>query len=177
VQYATINDALAILRDIVGLDNNATVVTHDFNSNGVLDLEDALLVLRGLVGSGIPQRFVVHGGENVSELKPLCVELEWQIVQDWRAYREIHNEVELSIEYYLGTYRGSVVIVIDTNPTGIMWRLEIGEKVFHVCSGAPILVWNNGSFYPISGAYSAGLITIQDVEKIFVHYRGREHSS
>jgi hypothetical protein len=50
--YATITDALAILRDVVGLNSSATVETHDFNGNDELDVGDALLTLRGLVGRG-----------------------------------------------------------------------------------------------------------------------------
>ena len=64
-QYADIADALAVLRALVGLENDACVTTHDFNENDVLDIGDALLVLRGLVGVG--DMMVIRTGE-VSEV-------------------------------------------------------------------------------------------------------------
>ena len=51
-QYATMDDALAVLRECVKLPNEATVATHDFNKNEKLDIGDGLLVLRGIVGIG-----------------------------------------------------------------------------------------------------------------------------
>ncbi|MCL1881544.1 MAG: hypothetical protein FWF76_05140 [Oscillospiraceae bacterium] len=53
--YADIGDVVEILRDLVGLENNATVVSHDFNNNNILDIGDALFGLRGLVGLGEQQ--------------------------------------------------------------------------------------------------------------------------
>jgi len=43
-----ISDALEILRSLAGLENNASIETHDFNLNGELDIVDALIVLRSL---------------------------------------------------------------------------------------------------------------------------------
>ncbi|MCL2754712.1 MAG: hypothetical protein FWD35_03210 [Oscillospiraceae bacterium] len=54
-QIADISHALAILRHIIGLENNAHVSTHDFNGDGVLDINDALLVLRSIIGLAPPQ--------------------------------------------------------------------------------------------------------------------------
>ena len=47
-----INTALAILRHVVDLPTaiNVTVETHDFDGNGVVEIADALLVLREIVG-------------------------------------------------------------------------------------------------------------------------------
>jgi len=54
-ELAEISDALAILRDVVGLPQDiATVMNHDFNGNGELDLDDALIALRGIVGLAMP---------------------------------------------------------------------------------------------------------------------------
>jgi hypothetical protein len=64
-RISDIGDALAILRNCVGLDNNACLTTHDFNANGVIDVGDALLVLRGLVGLDEPQIVgVINGADN-----------------------------------------------------------------------------------------------------------------
>jgi hypothetical protein len=52
--FAEIGDALAILRYIINLPNEIEVCvsTHDFDGNGELEIADALLVLRGLIGLG-----------------------------------------------------------------------------------------------------------------------------
>jgi hypothetical protein len=101
VQYASINDALAILRDIVGLDNNATVVTHDFNGNGELDLEDALLVLRGLVGIGEQQ-------------------VLWVVAHRFQRTDEIlqGEEISFNVRGISGSFRGSDAEKIFGNVRG-----------------------------------------------------------
>jgi hypothetical protein len=57
-RFADVNDAIAILREAVGLPQDvASVATHDFSGNGELDVNDAILVLRGL--SEVGERQVV----------------------------------------------------------------------------------------------------------------------
>jgi len=52
--WAQIKVALDILRHIVGLPTEieVTVETHDFDGNGIIEIADALLVLREVVGLG-----------------------------------------------------------------------------------------------------------------------------
>jgi len=52
VSTATLDDALAILRYVIGLSSEieVTVATHDFDGNGKVEIADALLVLRRIVG-------------------------------------------------------------------------------------------------------------------------------
>jgi len=52
LQQAEMTDALAILRNIIDLSTEVevTVETHDFDGNGIVEIADALLVLRELVG-------------------------------------------------------------------------------------------------------------------------------
>jgi Leucine-rich repeat (LRR) protein len=57
-RYATVNDALAILRHTVGLPSDAHTETHNFTGTGTLNVNDALLILRGLVGLGERQRLL-----------------------------------------------------------------------------------------------------------------------
>jgi hypothetical protein len=57
--YADVEDALAILRHLVGLPSTATLEMHNFTGSGELEVEDALLILRGIVGIGERQRLPI----------------------------------------------------------------------------------------------------------------------
>jgi hypothetical protein len=65
MKYAEVEDALAILRHLVGLSSTATVELHNFTGSGELEVEDALLVLRGLVG--LSERAVLGVSRNPAE--------------------------------------------------------------------------------------------------------------
>ena len=58
---ANLSDALEVLREIIGLENIACVTTHDFNENGRIDIQDGLLVLKGIIGIGAAQRMAQRG--------------------------------------------------------------------------------------------------------------------
>jgi hypothetical protein len=81
-KYATVSDALEILRSCVGLPHKANELAHDFNGNGRLDVGDALMVLRGLVG--LDKKQVV--GDNFVHDKivvSLTYAASWRDNRDW----------------------------------------------------------------------------------------------
>jgi hypothetical protein len=47
---ATMEDALTILRHVIGLPNFACNFEHDYDGNGAIEINDALIVLRALIG-------------------------------------------------------------------------------------------------------------------------------
>jgi hypothetical protein len=101
----------------------------------------------------------------------LSRESELRIKQDWvNHHNDSFNIDDVQIYQYLGTYNGSVVIVINANPTQALSKWNFYESVFYIQSGFPIHVWNNGTFYEITTAYTESLLTKQDVENIFADY-------
>ena len=133
--YATIDDALAILRRVVDLPTEIAVSVdkHDFDGDGVIGVADALLVLRGIVGLGERQMLgIVDGGERLMARLP--EELELQIRQDWletlnALYSEGVTDVAEIFRYW-GTYDfGVVVAMYSTGLHGSTSR-EIGGKIF-----------------------------------------------
>jgi hypothetical protein len=101
-QHAEMSDALAILREVVGLDNDACLLFHDFNGNGEIDIEDALIVLRGIIGLEERVLLGVFHVENIdaksadewwsSRLRPFAVVKEENLLPLFENYFSIVDE-------------------------------------------------------------------------------------
>ena len=66
---------------------------------------------------------------------------------------------------YLGTFNGSIVIVIIGNfMEGTVYKL--GNLSFETYNGSTGYVYNNGEIYGIEEAYECGLLTDEDAELI-----------
>jgi hypothetical protein len=171
-EYARVSDALAILRECVGLANDADVSTHDFNGNNVIDVGDALLVLRGVVGIGEPQVLGVKNLEPMSEELGLRIQTEWA-----EAYNKRHGTnysfAHIRIICYLGVYNDNMVFMVDTRFGRPAWGVTVAGYDFGYTDSNFIEVLSDGVVYDLRKAYESGLLTEQDVRSIYFWYYNR----
>jgi hypothetical protein len=166
-EYATVQDALAILRHIVGLPSIAAVESHNFSGSGEIEVRDALLVLRGLVGLGEPR---VVGVRNILPTLPECPDeplsdamieriyndyIEWFFSEELIQLDRMREHMSNTLQHFthLGTYNGNVVFIIRGWGSGFWNTQIIAEHVFRFHDDSPIRVWNNGSFYSLGEWY------------------------
>lgn len=164
-EYATVQDALAILRHVVGLPSTAAVESHNFSGSGEIEVRDALLVLRGLVGLGEPR---VVGVRNILPTLPECPDeplsdaMIARILQDeyewWypnaRERRPPTSEQMSNMRrqfIHLGTYGDSVVFEHQAGVHHGAWTTRtIAEHVFAFSDVLRIYVWNGGKIYELN---------------------------
>ena len=139
-QYATMDDALAVLRECVKLPNVATVATHDFNKNEKLDIGDGLLVLRGLVGIGdkmvmgesiveppvteppvteppvTEPHFVSEVISPIASIPQEAEEVEFRVIGDYTSSSMANNKYPYAIELYLARTRDEFVSIFEDTP-------------------------------------------------------------
>ncbi len=77
---------------------------------------------------------------------------------------------------YFGTYNGAVAVIIWHKkliyPLG-SWNEEIvGQFKFTYYKDNPIRVWHNGRLYRLNEIYSVGVLSDDDVEKIYNRLNG-----
>jgi|GEM_PF-2378153 len=109
----------------------------------------------------------------------LSANMERRIQRDW--FRTIpdrgrFNRNSVRIDYYFGTYNGSVALMISddyTNFTQAIWDQEVAGFVFRYGDGQFISVWNNRNFYTLPQAYELGLLTSQNLRDIHYHFNHR----
>jgi hypothetical protein len=156
---ATINDALAILKHLAGVEELSPVrrVTLDLNGDFNITIADVLVILKGLAGITARPHVVV-----VPEL---------QIKQDYLDFtNEIGNIDNVRLIHYYGTYNGSVALLITMSVAWLPSTTEYivaGYRFFYPNLGPLTAIWNDGKFYRLFEAYDEGLLTDQDVGNIW----------
>jgi hypothetical protein len=160
MREADIQDVLDILKYLAGL-QVLSVITHDFDKNGIIDIQDALYALKGLSNLQDPIKLP-------KRLESLPKELEQRIQSAF-----FGKVVELKVNHYFGTYNGSVVVAMFPVDHSIPAHFENYEIAGYRVLARPtddILVWNNGRGNSLIGAYNEGWITEQDVSHLLFHY-------
>jgi hypothetical protein len=112
---------------------------------------------------------------------PLSAAQQKQIKKDWFLFvaeqwglKDSYDPAKVRIKHYLGTYNGSIALMMDDAYMSVheaLWDQEVAGFVFHNNDGHFISVWNNGTFYPLPGAYGQGLLTEQDVGDILGYHQ------
>ncbi|MCL2761769.1 MAG: hypothetical protein FWD36_00990 [Treponema sp.] len=108
----------------------------------------------------------------------LSAKTEWQIKYDYlQNYSDAYVQPPLTIDdfqidYYFGNYNGYEVIGI-LGGMGVADYVRVAGKVFIFPRLAQMFAWDgNGSFYDIQDAYASDLLTIADINSMYVlHYR------
>jgi hypothetical protein len=130
------------------------VTTHDFDGNGVVEIADALLVLRGIIGLGEQQVIGVTKGGDAMALSDELIE---RILRERYEWWENDGEIQKSLLNllkqsftHLGTYNDNVVFIVRGFGNESLWRKEVAGYEFVSFYGSRVEVWNNGTFYELT---------------------------
>jgi hypothetical protein len=114
---------------------------------------------------------------NGNNNQQLCPDLAARIKLDWLQFCIFTTTIDgVRISEYFGTYRGSVVLMINCICcyfADVVWEEEVAGRVFLYRDSQRILVWNDGAFYDLSGAngaYELGLLTAEDIFRVHLRF-------
>jgi len=104
----------------------------------------------------------------------ICTELEirirWDFVSDrhWHGVEERFVFDNTPISLYYGTFNGTSVVRIHSglDHPGLPPDRYVGGVLIRMAGIGRIYVWKEGEFHWIDGAYSAGLLTVENLKSI-----------
>jgi|GEM_PF-6241398 len=125
-----------------------------------------------LLGAGCNNNtLATNNPEKAVQILKLDAETEIFIRHDY--FRQLGDTnvdfKDIFIKRYYGTYAGSIAVIMAINgafPPPAIDEIEVEGFVFLFNTGWHITIWHEGEYYSIQNAYSAGLLTIDDLRTI-----------